>query len=169
MVEKDRTLVKLAEMGDAISQRELGDEYLWDKEYTKAEFWYKRSAEQGDLFAYKSLGILYAEINKLSEAVYWWEKAAKEGDVQAQFEMGRIYEHGEGVSRDRSTAISWWTKAAEQEHEIAEYYLGCYYKDMYIFTKDSEMKSKGLYWLKRAVEHGYSKAQFVYFMLMFYN
>lgn len=86
----------LAEQGNALAQRILGDMY-----------------RRGD-------GIPIDPI----EAVRWYRLAAEQGDAEAQFVLGDIHYHGYyGVSIDYDSnlrAYMWWDVAAAQGHELAK-------------------------------------------------
>ena len=58
-----------------------------------------------------------------AEAVKWFHKAAEQGNATAQYNLGRMYQNGEGVTRDFAEARRWYQKAAAQGHEDAKVLL----------------------------------------------
>ena len=130
------SLIKAAELGDAVAQFRLGWMYANgkgvpqdDKEAVK---WYQKSAEQGFAKAQTNLGWMYANGRGVpqdyKEAVKWFRKAAEKGHVEAQFNLGGMYALGEGVTRDAKEGVKWFRKAAEKGHVEAQYSLGKTYE-----------------------------------------
>ena len=77
------------------------------KNYTKANYWYLKSAEQGYAPAQYSLGLDYrfgqGVPQDYAKSYYWMWKAAKQG-----------YINGWGVPKDYAKSYYWRWKAAEQ-------------------------------------------------------
>jgi len=120
--------LRRARSGDAAAQDALGFDYEKGsdtyKDYTRAAYWYRKSAEQGNASAQYSLAKLYEEGNGVlqdkAEAEHWQRKAAEsyrklaeQGDVNAQWWLGGFYEEGKGVAQDYVAAVSWYRKSAE--------------------------------------------------------
>jgi TPR repeat protein len=80
-----RFLQPLAENGDAVAQRYLGEMY-----------------DKG-----KGVGQDY------SEALYWLKKAAAQNDNKAQFLLGVKYVNGHGVDKNEQTGYAWIAVAFE--------------------------------------------------------
>jgi TPR repeat protein/uncharacterized caspase-like protein len=83
---------------------------------------YRLAAKQGDSLSMYRLAELYANepgMQDETEATKWYQLAAEKGDVDAQFKLGVRYEHGQGISQDRSAARNWYKRAAEQGHSLA--------------------------------------------------
>jgi|GEM_PF-629901 len=61
---------------------------------------------------------------------------AEDGLADAQFVLGRMYQNGEGVSRDARRAAEWYRRAAEQGHADARFDLGMMYRYGIGVTRD---------------------------------
>lgn len=90
------------------------------------------------------------------KALRLFEKAAERGHVEAQFVYGRMYDCGEGTTKDSAKALLWVEKAAEQGHSAASYYCGWMYDRDEGTTKDS---AKALMWIEKAAEQGHVGAE----------
>jgi TPR repeat protein len=123
------SLIKAAELGDAVAQFRLGWMYANgkgvpqdDKEAVK---WYQKSAEQGFAKAQTNLGWMYANGRGVpqdyKEAVKWFRKAAEKGHVEAQYSLGKTYEAGIGVLKDKVNSYAWYNvSSANGEYDAAE-------------------------------------------------
>ena len=121
------SLIKAAELGDAVAQFRLGWMYANgkgvpqdDKEAVK---WYQKSAEQGFSKAQYNLGLMYNKGKGVprdyKEAVKWHRKAAEQGLVVAQFFLGLQYSLGHGVPEDMVSAYAWFNVASANGNENA--------------------------------------------------
>jgi len=114
---------------------------------------------------------------KTSEGVKTLSPAAKAGDQKAQYELARLYEMGEGVTKDLVKAFQWYKKSAEQGYPESRYKMGWMYsngsgvrQDLYLSAKwyriaaafndhtESQFRLGELYFNGRGVEHDYGKA-----------
>jgi len=166
---------ELAELGDAISQYQLGKYY-----FTSADSYVKRRVHLDE--AAESFG----------KAAEWLGKAAEQGHAEAQYYLGCLYGRGRGVEKDLERAFELFGKAAGQGDEHArkaleekskfeadfadlreraekgdaeaQYNLGMAYKsgETFVFSwgypidKDPE---RGVEWLRRAAEQGHELAK----------
>ena len=142
--------------GDAAAQASLGYEYVKQKDYASAVYWWRKAAEQGLAYAQLSLGICYENgdgvTQDYAEAVYWYRKAAEQGYATAQFHLGICYENGKGVTESITEAVKWYRKAAEQGLARAQASLG------YEYVKQKDYVS-AVYWYRKAAEQGDVDAQ----------
>ncbi len=81
---------------------------------------------------------------------------AERGDAAAQAEMGRIYEKGNGVTRDPAEALSWYRKAADQGHAEAQTLLGQIYAKGHGVDRNM---ATAVSWYRRAALQGEHRAQ----------
>ena len=81
----------LAELGQAESQRYLGEMYD------------------------KGLGLR----RNYKLAIYWYRKAAEQGYASAQYRLGVKYANGHGVKKDNKVAYAWFVVAYDSGHEKA--------------------------------------------------
>ncbi len=105
------------------------------------------------------------------EAFQYYEKAAKEdGNVSAMVAIGRLYEKGQGVSKDINEAINWYRKAANKGNALAKSKLNeltqpsksmsaveCYNKG--VDAQDAGNYAEALKWYKQAAQKGDLEAQ----------
>ena len=77
-------------------------------------------------------------------------KVAEQGDAEAQYQLARMYNKGEGVTRDYGQAVAWCRKAAEQGHEEAQFGLGVMYNEGRGVTRDYEAAYG---WYARSAAH----------------
>jgi hypothetical protein len=119
-----RSLLSLAQGGDAESQFKSGNAYYFgrgvEKDYKESFRWYTKAAEQGHAEAQFNLGNAYyfgeGVPQDYKEAVKWYTKVAEQGYAGGEFNLALRYHNGEGVPQDYKEAIKWYTKAAEQGH-----------------------------------------------------
>lgn len=123
-----------AEQGDAIAQARLGVIYSQGKgvrqDYSKAFYWYQKSADQGLSGAQVTLGISYHKGEGVrqdySKALYWLRKAADQKNTIAQNYIGLLYKSGEGVRQNKTTAKEWHGMACDNGDQY-----GCdWYKEL---------------------------------------
>jgi tetratricopeptide (TPR) repeat protein len=117
-------LPKVAEMGDAEAQFELGSFYhRVPKDYVEAIRWLRLSAEQDNAGGQCLLGKCHFEgegvPQTVEEAVRLFRLSAEQGYAEAQYQLGKCYSNGQGVSRDKAEALRWFQQAADQGHENA--------------------------------------------------
>lgn len=159
-------LRRLANAGDAVAQKNLGDAYRYaigtrPGDAAGAVQWYRRSAEQGYAPAQTTLGVMYSSGEGVepdaAEAARWYRRAAEQGYARAQEKLGDMYQHGRGVERSDATAIYWYRKAAEQGHAGAQTTLGV----KYAFGYDGLVKddAEAARWYRKAAEQGHAGAQ----------
>ena len=99
--DKLKNTIKLAELGVAQAQYELGFSYFSNTDFNSG----------GDF------------MQDYSQAVKWYLKSAEQGHIEAQVQLGICYANGLGVDKDENKAYYWWQKAAEQGHESAIYFM----------------------------------------------
>lgn len=83
-------------------------------------------------------------------------KAAKQGDAAAQYLLGKMYNDGEGVTKDYKQALNWFTKSAKQGNAEAQYWLGLMYAGGTGVPQDYR---EAVEWYTKAAEQGYAWAQ----------
>ena len=86
------------------------------------------------------------------------EKYSKtnKNDSLAQNLMGRMYEYGQGVTKDYKKAFEWCAKSAEQGHAGGQSNLGYMYRTGNGVTKDDK---KAVEWYTKSAEQGYPLGQ----------
>jgi TPR repeat protein len=73
-------------------------------------------ADEGDANAQLKLGIAYRDGSDglamdYAEAARWFQYSAFQGNAMAQLNLGRLYERGDGVTRNNVEAYKWYTLA----------------------------------------------------------
>jgi tetratricopeptide (TPR) repeat protein len=136
---------ELANEGYAPAQSLFGNYYYYgdeeclecgvDKDWEKANEWYRKAAEQNDPRGLCNLGLSYANGEGIEkDEVKGFElcsRAAKLGFVSAQFFLGSYYYEGKCVEMDLKKAASWYRKAAYQGSQAGQEIYGTllYYGD----------------------------------------
>ena len=122
-------LVNDANNGDAISQNNLGFNYLYgingfDKDIEKATKYLNLAAEQEQVNAMTTVGWTYftgeygAPKNN-EQAIYWNQRASDLGCAIASYNMGFFYYSGfVGLEQDLSVAKKFWLLSASQFHDV---------------------------------------------------
>ena len=82
--------------------------------------WYRKAADQGHAEAQFRLGDCYryrgvAVEQDYVQAASWYRKAAEQGDTIAQTSLGRMYNVGEGVTKDVVEAYAYFNLAGITE------------------------------------------------------
>lgn len=158
-------LTALANKGDCLAQRKLGEIFSQGLEnqkvnYKKSFSWYSKAALQGDAFSMCELGKHYINgcgIEKdLNKAYEWVMKSAERKNANAQLIIGSMYYDGIGVERDLDEALEWFEKSAEQGNAFAQYMAGlCLFTgDIFVFDEDEALK-----YFKKAAMNGCREAQ----------
>ena len=112
-------LRELAGSGDPEAQNNLGVLYQIGQSgrpnYSRAFFWYRKSASKGFAKAQFNLGQLFKEglgvpVDFLM-AYKWFKKSAEQGFVPAKINLASMYRYGEGVKENRIRALMWYELA----------------------------------------------------------
>ena len=130
-----KTIKKLAENGDALSQNWLGQMYMdgsgVEKNLAESIKWFEKSAAQDHTPAHINLAWIYSEgvgvAKDLKKAASWYEKAAMLGDAKAETKLGAIYLDGAGVKQDENKALKHFESAAEKDISEAQFHLALMY------------------------------------------
>ena len=132
-----RLLLPLAQQGNRIAQKRMGDFYASGrgvpKDYSESEKWFRQAAAQNDLDAQWNIGNIYqlgrGGIPKdFAEAKKWYLSAANQGHIQSQMSLASAYSEADGVDRDLHEAAKWFLRAANQGDAIAQLRLGIMYE-----------------------------------------
>ena len=122
------------------------------RDYTQAEFWFRKGAEQGDPNSQFMLGGLYhfgqSVPHDEAKAFAWIIKAAKQGHGDAEFYIATCYsQDGWGVAKDNVQRIAWLRKGAEQGNLNSQFYLGWEYEKGEVVPRNY---SESYFWLALA-------------------
>ena len=139
-------------------QYDRGKLYLDSENYTETVTWWTKTEKAGDAEAQFINGCHTDEqsLTQDDEEVKKYRQAAEQGDADAQYNLGFCYEHGQGVTKNRSEAMKWYRKAAEQGHAYAQSRLGFCYKYGRGVTQNY---TEAVKWWRKAAEQGNSGAQ----------
>jgi TPR repeat protein len=163
---------RLAELGDAFGQYEIGILYAEGKGVPKdpaqALSWLRKAASQHGFNA--SLAREY--LKRLEnpdptspppdfDAI---RRRAEEGNAEAQNKLGELYHDPKSALKDDSQAVAWFRKAAEQGYAAAEANLANMYFEGKGVPPDQELF---VYWLRRAAEHGSAASELTLSRLYF--
>ena len=129
-IEKLNYITSLAEKGDLVSQRILGEYYESGEE---SEYWYKKAAKQGDAESQYMLWGNYIHKGETfhKEALYWLQMAANQNYYMAQAELGNLYYEGIIVPQSYEKAVNYYEKCVDNiiiDKDLILYRLAyCYY------------------------------------------
>ena len=150
-----------AEAGDASSQKELADFYMYgmmglEKNPPRAATWYIKAAEQGFADAQCALGnaYLYADgvMINATKARGWFEKCLAQGNPEAYYGLGRIYWNGEGVPVKHEHAFELFSKGVEHNDVLSMWALGqMYFDGNYV---DQDYRRAREYWYRATDKRG---------------
>jgi len=137
----------LAQAGDAIAQRELG-ERLYSGKGCEADQeggleWLAKAANQGDAQAQYLMGVEDWGMERVKEAAEWWRKAADQKHPQALFWLGEI--HSSADPPDNAAAALLYDEAAELGNSDAMNALGEIYLEGKGSVQKSAARAKGLF------------------------
>ncbi len=114
-------LAVMYENGDGVEQDDDTAVYL-----------YRQAANMGSAIAQVNMGDFYQEghnsIEKNSyQAMYWYKRAAQQNNASAQLAIAKVYELGNGVTKDLAEAFTWYERAAQNKSfeagmKVAEFY-----------------------------------------------
>jgi len=91
------------------------------------------------------------------QALQLLQPLAENGDVRAQATLALIYDHGQGIDRDRQQALYWYTQAASAGLAQAQYDLGTKY---YRGDGVAHAPDKAITWWRQAAHSGMPEAQY---------
>lgn len=107
-------LLPLAQNGQILAQRQLGEIYYKGKR-SKSILWYHKASKQGDSISTKILANLYYKgegvVRDYSKAKALYLQLADQNDAEAMAQLGQIYFYGKGVKRNYGKACEWYEKA----------------------------------------------------------
>jgi len=85
-----------------------------------------KRVEANDQAAMCAEGVQQFKKGDYIRAFHYFTKAAELGDVEAHYRLAGMYEHGEGVEKDRGKEIHHLEEAAIGGHPSARFNLGCH-------------------------------------------
>lgn len=150
-----------AEAGDASSQKELADFYMYgmmglEMNPPRAATWYIKAAEQGFADAQCALGnaYLYADgvMINATKARGWFEKCLDQGNPEAYYGLGRIYMTGAGVPVNHERAFELFSKGVEHNDVLSMWAVGQMYFDGNFVHQDYRRARE--YWYRATDQRG---------------
>ena len=125
------TLILEAGQGYAEAQKNLGNKYLQEGDFTEAMSWYLKAAGQGYSPAIHNIGYLYETAKgvkkDLKEAYEWYLKAAKNGFDVSQWRVAKALYDGDLAAKDYQHSMSYFVRSAEQGYAASLQRLGLHY------------------------------------------
>ena len=166
----EKELRVLAKKGDADAQKELGNYYHDQKNYTEAFKWWKKSADQNYYKGEYNLGYAYdfgvGVDTNYAAALYWYQRSAGHGFVHAQKMIGMLYvKGGYGIKQDFSKAFQQFVSAANKNDSISQCILGEWYEEGVYVAKNEVIAER---WYRRAANQNDGYGQYKLAML-YYN
>lgn len=156
-----KVTTELAEAGDRLSQRALGQFYAKGEfvplDLKKSVSWYRLAAEQGDSEAQYRMGQAYLKGEGVPSLVipfaeHWYKLAAENGDVRAMVNLGFLADG----RKNYSVAFGWYQKAAELNDPMSQLYVGRAYHRGLGTSIDVEQAVK---WYRKAADQGDANAK----------
>ena len=172
--------IEAAKLGNIAAQRKVGDyysrvEYGLERDFLKAEVWYKKAIENNDIESKVSLAWLYilSEISPgIKNPIYDPKKGVKmfleareEGSISAIYYLVYVYRYGEGVDQDVEKSLEMLKELIVKYKEGGRKTDELFIKALEIQTengayKDDSLISKGMELLISLAQNGDVKKQF---------
>ena len=119
-----------------------GNSHYYNKEYSKAEEYYKKAIDAGNNDALNNLGVLYNEQKEYSKAEEYYKKAIDAGNNDALFNLGNLYKE----QKEYSKAEEYYKKAIDGGNNDALNNIA------YLYFSQSENKEKSLEFVNKSYE-----------------
>lgn len=166
-------LKKLADMGNAIGQNDLGHYYQMgfgvEQNDLLAFKYYRMAAEQDFAMAQNNLGMCYLDgigtPQDYQKAIYFLKIAADKGLDLALYNLGRCYLLGLGVPQSYKMAIKSLELPAAHGMGDAQVLIGSCYIEAPFYCRNTK---KGIAFLQTAAEKGVSSAEY-YLGTLYYS
>jgi TPR repeat protein len=117
-----------------------GNSHFYNKEYLKAEEYYKKAIDAGNNDALNNLGNLYKEQKEYSKAEEYYKKAIDAGVNDALINLGILYKE----QKEYSKAEEYYKKAVDAGNNDALFNLGILYKEQKEYSKAEEYYKKAI-------------------------
>jgi len=128
--------------------------------YTRAIYWFTKSADGGVANANYNLGVIYQQglggKADMPKALAWYAKAAELGHPEAMYNLGIAYLEGIGTKADIEKGVSYFKRAAKAGVALAAHNLGVLYESNFIGAIDTD---KALEWYRVAADTGHAEAR----------
>lgn len=138
-----------------------GKTAYYDKNYTQAVNWFRKSAELGYSSGQNNLGYMYKEgygVDKdYIEAIKWFRKSAEQGNSYGIGNLGDMYFEGLGVETNYMEAIKCYKKSEELGNAKASAFLGFMYENGY-GVEQNYFEAFRFY--RKSAEQGYGWGQY---------
>lgn len=121
--------LKAAEIGDTDAMVNVAHRYMnghgTTKDEKSAEHWFNRAVKAGNADGHCGLGDLYyygvaGHRRNYKRAAEAFRKGVEKGMATCQFNLGFLYEHGQGVRKNRREAIRLYRLAAERDSRAVD-------------------------------------------------
>lgn len=115
----------------------LGSAYADDRQYIKAEVWYKKAISLGEDGAYFNLALLYdEELKDMSKAIEYYVKASKKDYIDATYNLAILFQY---TKKDIPSAIKWYKVGVDKSD------YGCIKNLANLYNKQGEKIKAGGY------------------------
>lgn len=158
----ERTKIKADEAASALAHAyfRLGLNYergrSVQKDFSKAEHYYKNGAKLGSSNALVNLGLMHdtglGAVKDKARAAEFYRKAADKGNPLGFYNLARLYRTGEGVAKNIAEAVSLYRRAADLGEVDAMNYLA------FMFEKGQEVRKdmgQAVFLYRRAADLGH--------------
>ena len=137
-------------------QKEKGDAYYDNKDYTSAAQMYSQcmKTDEDCLFKYAELVLSEnVESKSLDELFSLLSSLAEKNNSEAQFYLGWFHIK---IKKDTNESVKWFRKSAENGDHGGQYTLGLLYRSGIGVSKDNVESFK---WIRKSAEQGRAEAQ----------
>jgi len=151
--------------GDSAAQHDLAAIYTAghggvQQDYTRAAYWFEKSARANISNAAYNLGVLYHQglgvDSDVDMAISWYKAAAQMGHPEAQYNLGIAHIESVGVEYDPFKATTYFEKAANNNVVEAAYNLGLIHENGLLGESKPD---EAVMWYKLSADQGSPEAR----------
>jgi len=143
MKNKEKILLRCAELGDPEAMYRLASIYIRSKRYNESLQWLFNAVNVKYAKVFGPLGVFYfngALVEKnLDKAISLWTEGVDLGDPESMYYLAYQYEYGEGVEQDIDKAFELHTRSADLGNANSTYALYYNYKWGGIVEKNAKL------------------------------
>ena len=143
----------------AQNEKVEGDAMAASENYSGAAMMYRNCMEKDEQCLMKLFMLLYEnkiEPQSTDELFQLINQPARRGNTEAQFYLGKMFQSGNGISKNESEALNWFKRSAGRNNVNAQYELGLIYQHGKGVKTNINTAKK---WYKKCADQGHYDAQ----------